>query len=279
LLADLLMSLQHQRTDNLFTYSVVVADNDDTRSAESVVSSCRRRGSVQIEYRNEPNRNIALARNKAVQSAEGDFIAFIDDDEVASQSWLLTLYRALKAYNVDAVLGPIVPRYEVDPPDWVIKGRFLERPRYPTGTVLPWYRTRTGNVLLSRTVFNDGSTMFNPAFRHSEDQEFFKRVIARGRRVIWCDEAPVFEVQRAERFRIRYFLKRGLLRGNVSLRLQQHKVLTITKSLVALAIYTAALPLLAIIRRDLAITYLMKDCDHLGKLLAACRVDLQPYLT
>ena len=38
-------------------------------------SGCR------VKYCVEPRQNIALARNKALQNAEGDLIAFIDDDE------------------------------------------------------------------------------------------------------------------------------------------------------------------------------------------------------
>ena len=33
--------------------------------------------------------NIALARNKAIENAKGDFIAFIDDDEFPLDQWLL----------------------------------------------------------------------------------------------------------------------------------------------------------------------------------------------
>jgi succinoglycan biosynthesis protein ExoM len=278
-LEELLRRLRHQRTESVFTYSVVVVDNDHARSAEAVVASCQSDGLLRIDYHHEPNRNIALARNRAVQNAAGDFVAFIDDDEIPVEDWLLRLYQASRLYNADAVLGPVNPQYDTKPPDWVIKGKFFDRPRCPTGTVLPWHNTRTGNVLLARRVFDDGRTLFRPEFRHSEDQDFFKRVTANGRLVVWCDEAVVHEIQGAERFRITYFVKRGLLRGNVSLRLQPNKLFTVCKSAVAFALYTVALPVLAFIRPHLAIVYLVKDSDHLGKLMAACRIDIQELLT
>jgi glycosyltransferase involved in cell wall biosynthesis len=279
MLAKVLDSLQHQRTNGLFTYSIVVADNDASRSGEPVVAACQERGPIRIDYYAEPNRNIALARNKAVANAHGDFVAFIDDDEFAVEDWLLHLFNTSVTYNADAVLGPVVAAYESTPPDWVVKGELLERPRCVTGTVLPWYNTRTGNTLLSRAVFDGGRTLFRAEFRHSEDQDFFKRIIAKGRVVVWCDEAVAYETQGTDRFKLAYFLKRALLRGNVSLRLRSNSALTIAKSAVASWLYTVALLPLALVRRDLAIVYMIKDCDHIGKLLAACRIDVQKYLT
>ncbi len=279
LLERLLVALGDQQTDELFTYGVVVVDNDEARSAEPIVIACRALTSIPIDYYTESRKGIPLARNKAVLHSRGDFVAFIDDDEIPANDWLLRLHETAGRYGADAVLGPVTPQYSTVPPDWLIRCRFLERPRCPTGTELPWFNTRTGNVLLSRSVFDGGRTLFRPEFRHSEDQDFFQRIIARGRRVVWCDEAGVNEIQGAERFKVEYFLKRALLRGNVSLRLQRHKLPMVFKAAIAFTLYVAALPALAVIRRDLAILYLTKSCDHLGKLMAACGIDVQRRLT
>jgi succinoglycan biosynthesis protein ExoM len=274
LLEHLLRRLRNQRTDGLFTYSVVVVDNDVAESARQIVIDAA--DGMEIGYWVEPIRNIAMARNKAVQSAVGSFVAFIDDDEFPVPDWLYHAYRTCVAYGADAVLGPVKPQFEAPPPAWVVKGRLFERPTYPTGTVLAWYDTRTGNVLLKRSLFE--THLFRPEFRHSEDQDFFKRVMQAGHVAVWCDDATVFEVQRPERFRVAYFLKRALLRGNVSLRLQSNRLLMIAKSSLALMIYSLLLPVLAVVRRDLFIKFLIKECDHIGKLMAACRIDIQKYL-
>jgi len=250
-------------------------DNDAAQSARQIVIDADD-GTGSIRYWVEPIRNIAMARNKAVQSAVGDFVAFIDDDEFPVPDWLYHAYRTCLAYGADAVLGPVKPQFETPPPSWVVKGGLFERPTYPTGTVLAWHKTRTGNVLLKRSLFE--THLFRPEFRHSEDQDFFKRIMRAGHVAVWCDDAAVFEIQRPERFRVDYFLKRALLRGNVSLRLQPHPLLMAAKSSVALMIYTLLLPVFAVVRHDLLIKFLIKECDHIGKLMAACRIDIQKYL-
>lgn len=85
LLENLLFALEVQRTDGLFSFSAVVVDNDGTESAGNMVGRAGKEVKYRIEYYVEPRQNIALARNRAVLNAEGDFIAMIDDDESPNQ--------------------------------------------------------------------------------------------------------------------------------------------------------------------------------------------------
>src|SRR5216683_5139686 len=117
-LDHLLQELGTQKTDGLFTYSIVVVDNDHLRSAEPVVSSFSTASNIPIKYCVEPRQNIALARNKAIENADGDFVAFIDDDEFPTKHWLLTLFKTCNEYDVDGVLGPVKRHFEEEPPRW-----------------------------------------------------------------------------------------------------------------------------------------------------------------
>jgi glycosyltransferase involved in cell wall biosynthesis len=278
LLDGLLNKLQAQKTGQVFSYSIVVADNDHEESAKNIVVARRHTSIVSIEYAVEPRKHIALARNKAIQNAKGDFLAFIDDDEMPVDDWLYNLHRACLQYNADGVLGPVKPIFETQPPQWVVRAQLFERPSYKTGTLLPWRHTRTGNVLFRKGILGEQGDWFSPEFRHSEDQDFFRRKMARGHTFIWCDEAPVHEMQTPDRFRLMYFIRRALLRGNVSLRLQSNKPYLILKSVTALSLYTLSLPFLLIVGRHMFIKYLIKECDHIGKLMAACNIDVQRYL-
>ena len=162
LLKHLLEELRSQDTVGLFSYSIVVVDNDQSRSAETVVTEFAASSTIPIKYCTESQQNIPLARNKAVENAEGNLIAFIDDDEFPIKRWLLTLFEALNKYGADGVLGPVKPHFEDEPPQWVVKGKFYDRPSYPTGFVIDWRKGRTGNVLLKRELFGDSTQRFQP---------------------------------------------------------------------------------------------------------------------
>lgn len=123
----LLENLCEQETQESFIFSIIVVDNDAAKSAESIVASFRENNEPKIHYFTEPQQGYSHVRNKALKSATGDLIAFIDDDEYPdSTRWLLNLYRTLRSSNADGVLGPVIPHFEAHPPKWVIDSRLLE---------------------------------------------------------------------------------------------------------------------------------------------------------
>src|SRR5260370_17929824 len=63
LLKRLLQTLEKQETDGLFTFSIVVADNDGRRSAEALVADFAVDAAIAVTYCVEPQQNISLPRN------------------------------------------------------------------------------------------------------------------------------------------------------------------------------------------------------------------------
>ena len=269
LLKRLLLELNNQETEGLFSYSIVVADNDRLESAKQVVSAFARASSIPVIYCVEPEQNIAMARNKALENANGDFIVFIDDDEIPTTDWLRNLFKTLNNYQAAGVLGPVKPRFEHNPPSWVIKGKFFERPEYVTGHKLDWTETRTGNVLFRRSILNGVNSVFNPEFgTGSEDVDFFRRMTEKGCIFVWCNEAIVFETVPPSRCRSSYFLRRALLRGSTFPKRRTGRVHNFLKSVIAVPSYLLLLPLVALSGQHMFIKYLIKLVDHSSRILA-----------
>jgi len=268
LLRQLIEGLQNQRTDGLFQYSIVVADNDPAQSAKELVARLSASSSIPLKYCHEPEPNIAMARNKALQNATGDFIAFIDDDEFPIEEWLYKLFTTCDATCADGVLGPVKPKFETDPPKWVTKGRFFERPTFPTGDRMNWEGARTGNVLFRKSVLNSVGIPFRPEFATAgEDVDFFRRLMERGHTFLWCNEAAVYEVVPASRCTRSYLLKRALLRGSNFNKHPTHRLKNGMKSMIAVPCYTIVLPFLALFGEHLFLRYLIKLLDHCSRLL------------
>lgn len=278
MLGELLSGLMRQKTGDRFNFSIVVVDNDGDESGRAMVERFQREHTIPIEYFVEREQSIALARNLTVAKARGEMLAFIDDDEVPEDDWLLTLYNGMEKYKADGVLGPVKPRFVAAPPEWVLKAGMFDRPNsqnYATGMKLEAAQTGTGNALIRRSVFEAGEGPFRRQFGSGgEDIDFFRRAMAKGKVFIWCDEAVAFETVPQERTRVKFQVKRALLRGKVSLATPAGSVGGIAKSMVACAVYTISLPLLLLMGRHLFVKYLIKNCDHLGKLLALCRVSV-----
>ncbi len=217
LLEHLLEALQRQCVDDSFSFDVVIVDNDAARSSEHLVNAFATRASYRLTYGCEPERNISLARNRAVRLASGDLIAFIDDDEYPVDEWLMRMHGTLRASDAVGVLGPVLPDFPDAAPDWLKKGRFFDRARHATGTPISASDARTGNLLVKRSVFVDDQCWFDPAFGRTggEDTDFFAKQFARAAVFVWCDEAVAYETIPPERWTMRFHVKRLLRAGTI----------------------------------------------------------------
>lgn len=268
LLKRLLEAIGRQETGGQFIFSIVIADNDAAQSARDVAGEFQSR-LFKVIYCAEPRQNIALVRNRALEHAEGDFIAFIDDDEFPAEDWLQKLLVACEQYHADGVLGPVRPHFESPPPDWIVRGRFCERPEYSTGRIMNWDECRTGNVLFRREILKFADPPFKAEFgTGGEDMDFFKRMTARGLVFVWCNEAVAYESVPASRCSRTYMLRRALLRGRNILKHPEGAGRLLAISVVAAPLYLLILPVTIVLGQHWFMKYSVKICDHGGRLLA-----------
>ena len=152
-LAQCLESLLNQAVSQSF--EVIVTDNDRERSGEYVVEQFKaafQSAGIPLSYLMEPVQNIALARNRSIQPARGELVAFIDDDERASSCWLQNLYDALIETNADGVWGPVIPDIPESFPNWMRRSRLFYRQDMKDGVIIPIGMLNTGNALVKREL-------------------------------------------------------------------------------------------------------------------------------
>ena len=275
-LKRLLNELTRQQTGGLFTYSIVVVDNDETRSGEDTVAEVRSTSAVPIQYWVEPRRGIAPARNAVVAHANGDFLAFIDDDEFPTSSWLLAMFNTCREFKVDGVLGPILRHFDETPPAWLRKSHLLDRRVKATGTPIDWRQTRTGNVLLRNRVVEADPEPFRPEFKSGDDKDFCRSKIEAGYSFMWSADGEVFEVVAPSRWKRMYFVRRGLLNGAMEVKTPAFGAREVVKSLIAIPLYTVALPFTLLLGQHRFMGLLVSLSCHLGKITALLGIQAIP---
>jgi succinoglycan biosynthesis protein ExoM len=195
---------------------VVVVDNDLAGSARPSIEQLRAAGvPFVIVYDVQPERNIAMTRNRTVSLADGDWLAFIDDDERAPENWLQQLLEAAAKYSADGILAPVEPRLPSYAPAWIRRGRFYDFAHQRSGDPVPLDRMRFGNVLLRADPLRAEPGPFDPSYGLStgEDGDLLVRLARKDFRIIWCDEAIVWEPIEATRLSLRWLLMRALSGG------------------------------------------------------------------
>ncbi|MGH1506383.1 MAG: glycosyltransferase family 2 protein [Acidimicrobiales bacterium] len=172
---------------------ILVIDNDAEGSAAAIVQAAQDRTDVPIRYVCEARPGVVAARNRALEDATGEVLAFIDDDETAEGDWPLGLVDELERRPADLAGGPVRNRFQEPPPEWFVRGGFLVRDEPETGTELPWLRS--GNLAVRLEAIHTAALRFDDAFNRSggEDVEFTRRASHAGLRLSWAADAVVTE--------------------------------------------------------------------------------------
>jgi glycosyltransferase involved in cell wall biosynthesis len=204
--------------------SVVVVDNDPEGSAREVCEQAANWLDYPLRYVIEKRRGIPHVRNAALEIAMGfaDFVAFTDDDMEPTPRWIAELLRVQARFQAEVVAGPCVPRFLEPPPAWVVEGGFHDRPRRRSGTLVD--HAATGNALIRCRTLHAMERLFDErlGLQGAEDTEFFRRVSRAGHRMVWADEALVYECIPPSRTSVRWLVQRDYrtanARGGVELR-------------------------------------------------------------
>jgi glycosyltransferase involved in cell wall biosynthesis len=223
-LRNLLASLESQEGVDTEHIEVFVADNDSRgRDAKQVCQDLADGFRWPLECRvvNEPG--ISAARNAILGRARDgafQFIAMIDDDEIASPAWLRELLRTQDRFEADVVGGPLYFAFETDPSTSVLRCGLFETPTWNEQVVR--IVDATNNLLLScGSLACADWPQFHPAFglTGGEDREFFTRLAKHEFRFAWSPGAAATETVPAARLRPAWILRRSFRVGNSDFRI------------------------------------------------------------
>ncbi len=195
-------------------YEVIVVDDGSTDGTEEMV----RREFPQVRYlRQEPNRGPAAARNRGIEAATGEIVAFTDDDCLVPPDFLARLAEGYRHYPEVAGVGGyleappevlahnLLARYE----RWVSRHDYGVGPReYVGGMECP--AGGTNSVSYRRRVLKEvGGFDEGFPFAAGEDADLKYRVAQRGYRLLFI---PV-KVTHLQPYEWHRFIRQQKMRG------------------------------------------------------------------
>jgi succinoglycan biosynthesis protein ExoM len=190
---------------------VCVVDNDAAGSARGVVERERRAMTWPLTYAIEPNRGISYARNRLIELSKGaDFVAFLDDDEIAESDWLDALLAVQLGTGGDVILGAVSMAFQGNPPPY-LRDAHEGRGGHPDGKEIGMDAFGAGNLLVRLSVLGDDCMPFDPAFALTggEDVCFGYSLRSRGVKFYYAAGALVHEVVTQDRATLRWLLMRS----------------------------------------------------------------------
>lgn len=276
LLKKLLGSILSQNLPDNIKLQVIVVDNDMEKSAEHIFKEYENRDNINFEYFVQPEKNISLTRNVAVNNSKGEYLLFIDDDEEADENWVINYIGALIKYNADAAFGPVFPLFHDETPGWLKESGFFTKDCSPTGDTAVF--TRTSSCIIKAALIKSEPGPFDPSYgiTGGEDTHLFARLKRKGAIFISCKEAIVTEFITPERTTIKWLLKKSYQTGNTATRRMietaDNKTLRIMELFlraVLFEIISFVLFLVYLPSKKLSTKWLIKCASNAGHIVAA----------
>ena len=245
---------------------IIVVDNDFDRTAEPLIIDFRKTTEMPIEYVHAPGQNISTARNAGLNACKTRWLAFMDDDEIASLDWLGRLMA--RREDASAVFGPSEAVYNFACPKWVKKvDLHSNRVIWRHGAIETGY---TSNVLIDLNFVRAHKLRFDERLGRTggEDTMFFAAMRQSGGRLAYVSEAVAYERVPNARTTLNWVAKRRYRVGQVTSMMQQaydpreYRLIPLLTPLKIL--YCAVAAALLAPRLGTAMWWLMRAVFHYG---------------
>ncbi len=214
-----LESLAAMQVPDDLDWEVLVVNNGCTDHTDQVIAAFADRLPLRCEV--EPERGLSRARNRAVDSARGEYLVWTDDDVVVCPGWLAAYVAAFRRHpDAAAFGGPVFPRYEPPVPQWILEcetqlqGVFAywdigkeEKPLWDADKV---YYVPCGPNFALRTAEQRGTRydlqlgMAPGQKRRGEELQVLERIRISGASGYWVPDARVEHCARRDMQTIRY---------------------------------------------------------------------------
>jgi glycosyltransferase involved in cell wall biosynthesis len=195
-------------------FEIILVDNDPAGGALDDLHALADHASHSMTVVHEARPGVATARNAGLRAAKGKLIAFLDDDEIASDRWLAELVRVQAETKADVVFGPVSTRLTSQPRNHrdYFHDFFARDPHHREGPIKVYYGC--GCSLVRRDALPCGEP-FSAARNEigGEDELLFQIMKARGATFAWAPSAYVWETPEPSRVTLAYTLKQAFALG------------------------------------------------------------------
>ncbi|RYZ55400.1 MAG: glycosyltransferase family 2 protein [Sphingobacteriales bacterium] len=214
-------------------FEVIVVDNNSTDGTLGRLADYKAaHPDYNFRYVTEPNQGVAYARTRCAKEAQGEIVAYLDDDSIAQPGWLSQIADFFDQHpEVYSTGGKITPYFLTGIPDWYSKyffglvGRFdqgdevkqLKGQRYPCGANMAFRK----KVFEEIGYFNASLGRSGKGLLATEEKEIYMRILKHGKQVFYLPGVEVLHAVESNKFDRDYVRRHSMgIGGGERLRLK-----------------------------------------------------------
>lgn len=230
LLTDVLRTVCEQTLDRTL-YEVIVVDNNSKDNTRAVAEEfCR--NYPHMRYHFETRQGLSHARNRGWQVAQGKYVAYIDDDCLVPEQWLV-IAKEIADQALPAVFGgPFFAFYHTPKPSWYkddygsyelgSEAKILTQGFFVFGGNMFWRRA----LLQDLGGFHTDYGMSGTKLSYGEEilPQLFIRATMPDQVIYYDPRLYVYHLVRPEKLTMRWVMRERFARGRDTYRLFHNKI-------------------------------------------------------
>lgn len=161
-------------SQSFLDFELIVVDDGSTDNTEIIINSYKDK---RIRYiANSTNLGLAGARNRAIEVSNGEYLAWLDSDDVSIKDRLKKQVKLLDDQKKIGLCGTWVRTIGLNPErTW----KYPNNPDYVRALMLFDNPVATSSILMRRSCLEIGKPSFDPQFPPAEDYDLWERVSRR----------------------------------------------------------------------------------------------------
>lgn len=201
-------------------YEIVLVNNNSTDKTEELCKAFQvKYPDIHFNYCIEKQQGLSYARNRGVKESRGELLVYVDDDATVFPTYLKAYDDFFEFHPLElAAGGPIIPRYEVEPPQWISHYTevLLTAYLYKGEKIIPFKHGQFpggGNACYRAEVF-ERFGLFNVELGRkgkgligAEEKDFFSRLFAAKKKVWYVPQAGIHHYISAQKLTETHFKK------------------------------------------------------------------------
>ena len=173
-----LLSFENQSYKN---FEIIIVNDGSTDNSRILVEEFIMGSNMNISLINQVNSGVSVARNNGLLKAKGDYICFVDSDDMVVDKYLEQLESNIKMTNSDLVIcgiKTITAEHSENIVDFdensIIEMNTNEA---LTNFLYKKFVSGMGSFIIRKKVLIDNNLFFSESYRYSEDQEMLWKII------------------------------------------------------------------------------------------------------
>ncbi len=205
-------------------YEIIIVDNGSTDNTKDV--SIKYSSKRNIKYLYDPIKGLSQARNTGWQNAKGEYIAFLDDDGLASKNWLEEIINTFEktSQSPDACGGKIELVWEASRPQWIADSMLKPLGHFDYGNK-PFFLERSnrniggGNMAFKKNIpeligyFNTNLGRKGSNLLSNDENDYFFRMRKHGLKIFYNPKIIALHHVTEERTKKNWFSQRYYWQG------------------------------------------------------------------